>query len=212
MARTRAKDYDEKRALIREKAVELFAEHGFANTSIAMLAQACGASKAWLYHYYSSKEALLFEIFEQHTQTLLHIFKDVERQQLPPAEALRECLLQLMRVYQQAQATHLVLLYDLNRLPPEEREQIARREREVVDGLAALIDPLASGVWKTHPQWRKPIAMTLMGMINWTFTWLRHDGPVSHEQYAELAGTIFLEGIAALPGGPAPSFLKKGES
>ena len=127
MARTRAKDYEEKRALIRTRAVELFAEHGFANTSIAMLASACGTSKALLYHYYSSKEALLYEIFEHHTRTLLDIFSDVQRQRLSPPEALRAGLRELMRVYQQAQKTHLVLLCGLHRQTEDTRDHSAKR-------------------------------------------------------------------------------------
>lgn len=198
MARTRAQDYKDKRDMIRHKAVELFAQHGFANTSISLLAQHCGSSKARLYHYYTSKEAILFEVFDLHTRELLEAVDQIEPQGVSPETALRECLSRFMKIYEQSQQTHLVLLFELNRLSPEQREVIAQREREVVERIARLIDPLAAGALQRTPELRKPLAMTLMGMINWTFTWLRRNGPVSHEHYAKLAGTIFLEGLAAM--------------
>ena len=33
---------------------------------------------------------------------------------------------------------------------------------------------------------RTPITMMLFGMMNWTFTWLKPDGPLSYEGYAEM--------------------------
>jgi len=62
MARTRAQDYDAKRLVILHKSAELFAQYGYSGTSITMIADACGVSKALLYHYYPDKEAVLFDI------------------------------------------------------------------------------------------------------------------------------------------------------
>src|SRR5690606_36531613 len=64
MARLRAKDYDDKRAAILEQAAGLFATEGFAAASLSRLAAACETSKASLYHYYQSKEAILFDILD----------------------------------------------------------------------------------------------------------------------------------------------------
>ena len=71
MARTRAEDYDEKRERIFDRAAELFARQGFARTSIAELAAHCQASKSWIYHYFPSKEAILYEILRDHMTLLL---------------------------------------------------------------------------------------------------------------------------------------------
>jgi hypothetical protein len=39
--------------------------------------------------------------------------------------------------------------------------------------------------------------MILFGMINWTFTWLRADGPLSYEDMSKMVTEIFLRGVAA---------------
>ena len=62
MARTRAKDHDTKRAEIMKVAARTFADAGYHGASMSALARDCGISKALVYHYYASKEALLFDI------------------------------------------------------------------------------------------------------------------------------------------------------
>ena len=198
MARTRAKHYDEKRAFILKQAVQLFAEQGFANSSISQLAERCGASKAWFYHYFNSKDAVLFEIFNEYTQRLVNVVRDVRKLELEPEDQFMEFLQRFMRIYESAQTTHFVLLYDLNRLGREQYEIIASRERTVVNELAAILDALSPDLLKHKPELRKPLAMTLMCMINWTFTWLRKDGQVSYEKFAELTAQVFLHGITGL--------------
>jgi hypothetical protein len=39
-------------------------------------------------------------------------------------------------------------------------------------------------------------------MINFTFAWLRPDGPVSHERFADLAASLWLDGLDGLAGQP----------
>ena len=37
-----------------------------------------------------------------------------------------------------------------------------------------------------------PLAMILFGMINWTFTWLRAEGPLTYEDMGQVVAEIFL--------------------
>ena len=41
--------------------------------------------------------------------------------------------------------------------------------------------------------------MAILGMINFTFAWLRPDGRMSYEQYAELVCDIVVNGLAPAP-------------
>ena len=70
MARTQAADYEQRREAIVEKAAERFASQGFRGASVADLAEAVGASKSLIYHYYPSKEDILFEVMDSHLQEL----------------------------------------------------------------------------------------------------------------------------------------------
>jgi hypothetical protein len=62
MPRGLARDHAEKRDALRRGAAAHFAAQGYERASMASVAAACGVSKALIYHYYDSKEALLFDL------------------------------------------------------------------------------------------------------------------------------------------------------
>ena len=194
MARTRADDYDDKRALIYDRAAELFAEQGFSRTSIAELAAHCRASKSWIYHYFPSKEAILYEILRDHMALLLRTAEAEVAAQRAPAAQLRALLSSFMGIYVRAKAKHVVLLAELGSLPAAQQEEIRGLERRVVDlvaGVVARLDAPPSG--ERRPA--VPVTMMLFGMINWTYTWYRPEGPIKPEQLADMATDLFLNGL-----------------
>jgi AcrR family transcriptional regulator len=196
MARTRAADYDAQRDRILELAVEAFARIGYPSASMASLADACGTSKARLYHYYPSKEAILFDAMDRHTRRLRSIVGEVQRRGLAPREELAEIVRAMMREYRSARAWHASLLNDVKFLDAGQRRVVEDQERAVVDAIAATIARAYPG---RFAQARKPLTMALLGMINFTFAWLRPDGPMSYEQFAEMAIELWFRG---LEGGP----------
>ena len=46
-----------------------------------------------------------------------------------------------------------------------------------------------------EPARRRPYVMSFYGLINWTHTWYRPDGPLSPEAFADLAADLFLDGF-----------------
>ena len=46
-------------------AVRLFAAQGYANTSVQQIVEAAGVTKGAMYHYFESKDDLLFAIYER---------------------------------------------------------------------------------------------------------------------------------------------------
>lgn len=65
---------ENKRALIIENALELFAEQGYYSTSIQQITKKAGISKGLLYNYFESKEALLKEIVIEGFNEIIHFF------------------------------------------------------------------------------------------------------------------------------------------
>jgi len=63
-----------RRQQIMDAALELFAERGYANCSIAQLATHSGISKGLMYNYFKSKEALLVAIIEEGMREVLEYF------------------------------------------------------------------------------------------------------------------------------------------
>ncbi len=55
---------DQRRQLILEKALELFAKNGYHKTTMEEIARACGISKGLIYTYFSGKKNLLLTLLE----------------------------------------------------------------------------------------------------------------------------------------------------
>ena len=70
MARTRASDFEEKQQGILMSAAAVFAKQGMEKASMAQVAKQSKVSKALLYHYYPSKDVLIFAIIHTHLAEL----------------------------------------------------------------------------------------------------------------------------------------------
>ncbi len=193
MARPKASDYDDQRDRILALATAAFAETGYPSASMSQLAQACGTSKARLYHYFPSKESLLAESLDRYVRRLHEVVEGVRALGLAPRDELAGLVRALLVEYRDSRERHVALLNDVKFLTPELREPILARQRAVVAALADTIERVAPG--RFAPAERTPATMALFGMINFTFAWLRPDGPMSYERYAELVIDLWERGV-----------------
>lgn len=192
MVRPRADNYEERRQGIIDGAAAVFAERGFDGSSISTIAQSLGVSKALLYHYYQSKEALLYDMLYSHCRLLVETASDSVKQTDLPERQLRSLVRALMRLYVSSRDKHVVLLNNLHCLPQAQQKQIKDLERQVLQIIKDLLSKLRTDL---KPSTRTSLAMYLMGAINWTYTWFKAPGPVSESEFADLATSTFLNGI-----------------
>jgi TetR/AcrR family transcriptional regulator len=185
MPRRRAVSYDTKLEHIRDTAAGLFARDGFSRTSMAELAAACGVSKALLYHYFDSKEAMLFDILQAY---LGDLEKMVEIDAAPLGTArdhLRDLIGALLRQYREAGNTHKLLTFELPVLPADQQAELRAAERRIMVRFDVALSAAAAEAGRTKPL-DGPRAMMLFGTLNWTYTWFREDGTLSLDAYCEL--------------------------
>ncbi len=194
MARPRAHDYDDKRKLILERAAELFAQRGYGGASITMIAEACGVSKALLYHYYPDKEAVLFDIISDHLLHLVEAIKEVGDAGLEPREKLHAMAAALLDAYRNADAEHQVQINDLKLLPPDKQDMLKDLERHLVRRFSSVI---ARAVPDLAEDLLKPVTMSLFGMLNWHYLWFREGRGLTRADYARLATELILKGKPA---------------
>ncbi len=206
MARPRAATFEQQRDAILANAAELFARHGYPVASVADLASACGVSKALLYHYYRDKEELLFDITDRYLDSLLAIVAQVAPAagsgRAPPAARLRRLIERFMAAYEDAAAYHRVLVQDVKYLSRAHRSRVDDKQRRVVQAYADAIAEVAPQL--ARDDLLKPVTMTLFGMINWTFTWLKDTGTVRYADMAPVVADLFLCGVGAVRARRAP--------
>jgi AcrR family transcriptional regulator len=196
MARPQANDYGEKQQLIRDRAAELFAARGFAGSSISDVAAACGCAKSLIYHYFDSKEAILSDLLEAHVRALITAAEEALGSGGNAEQRFRALVHALMDLYVDARAKHILLLNELDSLPPARKAAIVALERRLIGLTADLLTELAPALAE-QPKLRVPVTMGFYGMINWTYTWYRQDGAVAPAVLADLFAELFLRGLPA---------------
>ncbi|MDO5104063.1 MAG: TetR/AcrR family transcriptional regulator [Lautropia sp.] len=196
MARTRAADFEEKQQSILSNAAAVFADLGIKKASMGQIAERSKVSKALLYHYYPSKNALIFDIIRSHLVELGDALEAslAESQQDPPETRLRKLVHQILECYRDADDKHKVQLNRGSSLSEEQTQEMHVLERRIVDAVSSVILQVAPDINSRKPL-LKPVTMSLFGMLNWVYMWFRPNGPISREEYADLATTLILNGI-----------------
>ncbi len=200
MARPRAHDYDEKRRSILDRSAELFAAHGYDRASMNMIAEACGVSKALLYHYYRDKEELLFDVIRFHLEELLDVVEAADRPDLAAGPRLKELVAALLEAYRDADAQHNVQINGLRLLPSDRQAELKAMERELVKIFSDAVAGVAPQLKGT--KLLKPVTMSLFGMINWHYLWFKSTGDVTRADYAELVAQLIVDGTRNLHAEP----------
>ncbi len=199
MARPKSATHDLKRDQILDVAAQCFARQSYAAASMNDIAAAGGTSKARLYHYYDSKEAILFDLLDRYTQRLLALIGEAEataqRRNLDDRAALHELIRGFLQEYQTSATRHIALLHATQFLGEAQRETILNRQRDVVSAVTRFLR-------RAYPQRLTPanqtaVTMMLFGMINWTFTWLRPGGPMRYADFAEEVIAMLEKGLAS---------------
>jgi AcrR family transcriptional regulator len=129
MARKRANDYDDKRQAILDRSAVLFSAHGYDRASMNKIAEACGVSKANLYHYYKDKEGLLFDVIRFHLKELLDVVEAADNPDAPPETRLHDLIAALLEAYRDADSQHNVQISSMRFLPKERQAELKGMER-----------------------------------------------------------------------------------
>ena len=197
MARTRALDYSDKQQTILVAAASLFGEQGFERVSMAAVAADCGFSKALLYHYYDSKEALLDDIIMRHLERLISAVSAANASAIEPRDRLLAMVGAVLDTYQLDADQHRVQQGCQVSMSAAKQDTMKALERTLVQQFA---DALRQAVPRLQekPEALLPVTMSLFGMLNWTYTWFKEGGAVDRTNYAEIVTTLMLDGAHAL--------------
>lgn len=194
MTRERADNYSEKRQNILSRAAELFAQDGFQISTLKQVANVCGVSKSYIYHYFETKEDILFTICNDHAQSLSDALSEITSRSSDAEDQFREFIKRFIEIAANSRDEQMVLSNDLKFLPDDKRKVISKLESEIVDQLAELFKRLNPTLVK-HKSLQHPSALLLFGMIIWTFTWYKKSGSLSPHQLGEFIANLFLNGL-----------------
>ncbi|MBO9472140.1 TetR/AcrR family transcriptional regulator [Shimia sp. R10_1] len=196
MARTIAKDHDQKRAHILKVAAQVFAAEGFDRASMTVLAKACGISKANIYHYYSGKDALLFDVLDSYLRALRDRICGLALDGLSPEAQLRALLREILLAYQGADDEHRVQSSAISALPQSEQAVLRGYQREMVAVMKTVVAANAPEVFDADAMRLHEVTMSVFGMLNWYYMWQSEADAQARLRYADVVTDLVLGGIA----------------
>ena len=194
MARTRSENYDDIQQGILTAACALFAQQGYMRASIADLADACQLSRGALYHYFQSKEAILFAILDAHVRRMIADVEAAIGSKSTTLDQFRAAVRAIVELNARSSNEQRVILNDLSFLSEAEQKMIKSLERRIVDLISDLLIRLDKE-GKIVKRTRKIYSMMLFGILNFSYTWYDPKGGVDPEEFADMVVDLFLYGF-----------------
>src|SRR6266852_5622127 len=176
-----------------DHATEVFCEKGYEGASMRDLSRASGMSLAGLYHYFGSKERLLYLIQKHTFTTILAKLKTRLEESAEPEQRIRIFILNHLEYFLVNQQGMKVLSHEDEALKNGLGSEIAAIKREYYRICLSLMDALKRE--RSLDFDARTAVMSLFGMMNWIYTWYNPRVDGAAEGLARRMGDIFLGGV-----------------
>jgi AcrR family transcriptional regulator len=185
---------DERVQKVCEVAARLFNKKGYLETNMEGISAAAKLSKGGIYHYFSSKDEILFSIFDNYLNIALDGLEDELKGLKDISSKIKFVISRHISFYVRYPSEAKTLLHDAHCLPAEYRRTIQDKERQyfkIVSDLLSTFFGSKSGISSSQTT---VMTFLLFGMCNWIYSWYRASGPVAPDELSEIIWTVFLGG------------------
>jgi len=176
------------------EAVRIFREKGYHATSMQNIADAVGLQKGSLYHYLSSKDELLFRIFERSTGAMTRELETIVAAHDSPTEKLRRAITLHLTALCDQLDIYAVYLSERRALTNRRYAQVRAEAEEHARLLEKIIQQgVTAGEFRATDV--KLTALAILGMCNWLYQWYSPDGRLSPSQIAAIFSDTIIHGL-----------------
>jgi len=174
-------------------AATLFEKKGYLETSIDNIAAASGFSKGGIFHYFSSKNEILYFVLDNYMNTALAGLEERLKEKEEHFSKIKFIIFHHVELYCLYTSEAKTLLHEANHLIPRHYNFIAAKERKYYKIVESVVSNLfCNGLRKGQ---LKAITFSLFGMCNWIYSWYNPKGTVSPQELSEIIFGIFSKGI-----------------
>jgi TetR/AcrR family transcriptional regulator, cholesterol catabolism regulator len=180
---------------ILERAARLIYEKGYEGTSMQDIADACGLTKAGLYHHVSTKEALLIAIMEYGMDLFEEVVLSRVEDITDPLERLRRTMAHNIELVTQDSSKEVtIILHEHQTLTGAAQNKINARKKRYVRFLEdSFRQAMESGqIRKVDPT---IASFAFLGSVLWSYKWYRPDGRITAQQLSDGTIDLFFNGL-----------------
>lgn len=188
----------ERRDEILTLAARLFAERGYAATTVREIADAAGILSGSLYHHFDSKESMVDEVMSAYLDEMVAAYRSI----IDAGEGPLETLGSLVRTAFESLGTHgdavAIMLNEFTQLAAQRRFAYLRSTADEAERLwvGVLCDGQRAGVLRDDLDPRL-VYRFIRDAVWLTVRWFRPDGPKTADEIADDYLAMLLGGIAA---------------
>lgn len=183
-----------RRRQILEAAVRLFYEAGFEGASLRDLSAKVGINKATIYHYFESKEDILFDLVHRVGQELLEGVREAFRKGGEPLEVL-EAMIRFQIGYVEHHVEEIKVLVEEKKSLRADLQQASREtEAEILQLYKEALER-CQAVGSVRPLHSTTAAFGILGQINWLYHWYKPEGPLSIRELADAVVALLFHGL-----------------
>lgn len=179
---------------ILDTAAAMFYDRGYDNTNTRELADGAGLTKSALYYYIPNKEAVLYQLNLRLTVQGLSIERELVEAHPDPVAALRAIIEWQSKSVAENLGALRALSIEMRFLDPGHYDQIQVVRSEYA-GLFTDVVKAASGTWAV-PKLARPVALIILGMVNFMNHWYTPDGRLTAEQIGTEFFDLVWHGVA----------------
>lgn len=184
--------FDRRLAKVLHHAARIFCEKGYEGASMRDLSRAAGMSLAGLYHYFDSKEELLYLIQKHTFQTIIERAEERLKNTKGAEQRVRIFIENHLEYFLANKDAMKVLTHEDETLKNGRGAEIRAIKREYYRICLELLEDLRR---EKGLQFSGRVAvLALFGMINWIYTWHNPRVDLNAEELAEEMSNLFLCG------------------
>ena len=181
---------------ITRAAVDLFSTQGYANTSVQQIVEAAGVTKGAMYHYFESKDDLLFSVYERMLSLQTEHLEEIVGRGDPTAQTLHDVCVDVIETSIDFLPEGTVFFRSVHMLSEPRQKEVTRRRRQYHDVFAGLIERgQEEGLYRTDIP-RAVLVAHFFSDVHYLSNWYSPTGAESKTQVAEQITDLFLKGIA----------------
>lgn len=195
--RARPRDAEDTRRVLIESGLALFLEHGYQKTSVQAVVARARVTKGAFYHHFDSKDDLLLFAHTAYLVSQLEILDGVmAKVDVPFAERVREIVHRMVDGVIEHRAELSVFLEERRSLsgPGFESVRILRNEFET-KFVSFIREAVEREEIRAEVAEARLIALGILGMISWTYQWIKADDAGEVERIKEVFTSMILGGV-----------------
>ena len=130
----------DKRRLILDAAIHVFADRGFHHCRVSDVADEAGVAYGLVYHYFGSKEEILNQLFSERWQIMLDAIAEIDRQEVPARDKLYLVASFIIDSYHHEPDLMKVIIVEVTRAANTFGREHLEKIREAYGMIAAIVE------------------------------------------------------------------------